>query len=519
MINNNAEQAINDIASRRIYQPYFKARWQNMQNMVNDSVFYTKAPAPYLTYYTAFIKQWMQWATGFVPMLHKEDFFSTGLAYTCCCIFETECMAGGFRLNSSSRNLIALIKKTYNLYDKFSEAFFWANAGGNAFFCLTPVNGTLKLRVIPINRIIFSISNDDSVNSAELYNSFVTASDRTFYTRELRCIYNGNSYYKVELYEGGPNATAPAFGGSYLKEIPLEAKDAFFDAYGAIELNTWYKLPNELTSVGLYNVKNKSVAVALSGLPGYSDSSLHTALDVFYSIDYNYTQQQLDSYYGKSRVLIPPEMQLLNVGDGKNNFYVSTGLDFREAINGHPLDQDLFLQVPGRGSIDGSPAQPTFIQPDLRAEAHKYLRDADLELLASKLGLSSSTLANHLSYIRSKTATQVETETDTTERTVAKKRDLADRAINAMLTDIATYYGYVESISITWNKTSQTTATDLEQLRADYQAGLLPRKEYLKRRWRDLSEEEINRMAEELEEEDKKKQARAQKALFGDFDI
>ena len=46
-----------------------------------------------------------------------------------------------------------------------------------------------------------------------------------------------------------------------------------------VKPDVWYKLP--LPSLGVYNVRNKPLAVALADIPGYSDSTLYTALDVF----------------------------------------------------------------------------------------------------------------------------------------------------------------------------------------------------------------------------------------------
>ena len=79
--------AVINAPSRKIFRPMFRARWQNMQNIVNDSGFIDMIPEPYLSYYVAFIQQCLQWSRGFVPMLHRSDFFSTGMGYTVCEIF------------------------------------------------------------------------------------------------------------------------------------------------------------------------------------------------------------------------------------------------------------------------------------------------------------------------------------------------------------------------------------------------------------------------------------------------
>lgn len=161
--------------------------------------------------------------------------------------------------------------------------------------------------------------------------------------------------------------------------------------------------------------------------------------------------------------------------------------------------------------------KPTFIQPDLRGEAHKYIRDADLELLASKVGLSSSTLANHLTYNSSKTATEVVSEQDTTEKSVNNKRALANIAINNMLSDVAYFYGYEGEITIEWGRAAANSSRENQELMTDYQAGTLPLRDYLRKRWTDLSESEIEEMAKRVEEKQEKDNAFGG-GLFNDKD-
>jgi hypothetical protein len=240
-------------------------------------------------------------------------------------------------------------------------------------------------------------------------------------------------------------------------------------------------------------------------MPGYSDSTLHTALDVLYSIDYNYTQAQVDQYMGKSRTLVPKQMAGIKMINQAGT--LSDGLSFREAVEAQqtPLEDTFYTQV-SDGSLDGKAISPTFIQPDLRGEAHKYIRDSDLELLAAKVGLSSSTLATHLaSGGGAKTDDEITSESSTTEKTVANKRALANTAINAMLSDVAYFYGYDENVDIQWGRAAANSARENQELMADYQAGTLPLRDYLRRRWPDLSEENVEKMAIECEKAEEKR--------------
>lgn len=504
-----ASTAVINAPSRKLFRPMFRARWQNMQNIVNDSAFIDMIPEPYLSYYIAYIHQCLQWSRGFVPMLHRSDFFSTGMGYTVCEIFVRECMSGGYRLESKSEELKLFIEewaKNDDLSADLATMFWNSNAGGNSLLVLTPVESDVYATAYPIDRCFFQIGRRGNVTQATILNRFV-AGETAYYAKETRLYMDGKPYYRVRLGKG-TLVTSPTWSGTGESKVPEKIAAQWEYTYGDIEPNKWYKLP--LKSLGVYNVKNKPLAVALADMPGYSDSTLYTALDVLYSIDYNYTQGQVDMYMGKSRALVPKQF-------GKASVNVSgvsaEGLSFHDAISQTPLDDQFYTEV-ASSSLDGQPIKPTLMQPDLRGEAHKYIRDSDLELLASKVGLSSSTLANHLSYNTSKTATEVRSEQDTTESSVNTKRMLANIAINAMLNDVAAFYGFTDKVEIEWGRAGANTSTENQELLSDYQAGVLPLRKYLKKRWSDLSEEEVDAWAMDIEQEQDKKQ---QRESFGNY--
>jgi AraC-like DNA-binding protein len=129
---------------------------------------------------------------------------------------------------------------------------------------------------------------------------------------------------------------------------------------------------------------------------------------------------------------------------------------------------------------------------------HKLIRDSNLELLASKVGLSSTTLANHLTYNTSKTATEVVSETDTTDVTVANKRELAERAINALISDVLRFYFIVGEVDITWNTNGQNSQRNKDAILAEFNAQLMPRVEAIKRLHPELTQAEVEEWDKQL---------------------
>lgn len=489
-----ANNAITKNNGRVIFQPYFKARYQNMQNIITDTQILDFIPYQWKTYYIAYIRQWAQWVQGFVPQLHQRDFFSTGIGTSITELFVREIMSGGFRLDSKDKLTDIEIEEwgKRNGLDKiFNEMFFFSNGVGNAFLKLTPSGSEVYPSVYPSTRAFIIANRRQDITRAVFIDRFQanTVSKSDYWIKEDRVMFKGRPYYRIQIGQQSGVVTSPTwnFNNVSFERLDETVKENIFELYGDIVANKWYELP--FRGLGVYNVPNKAVAVALSDIPAYSDSSLHTALDILYSIDFNYTSQQMDMYFGKAKVLVPSNMNPKIVT-------VSDGVSFSEIINSAPLEEDIFTKV----EMSDEKQSPLFIHPDLRGEAHKFIRDADLELLAIKLGLSSTTLANHLAQNSAKTATQVDAEDDTTQKTVNNKRELANIGINKMLEDVAEFYEWSSVPDITWNRSSGMTAQENKQLLEEFNAGVLPIREYLKKRWRDLTDDEVEKWVLTIEE-------------------
>lgn len=493
--------AVTNCPARKLFAPLFRARWQNMQNIINNSQYINFIPKGYKTYYQAFIQQWTYWANGFVPQLHQQDFFSVGMGYTVCDIMARECMAGGYRISSINPETKDFIEQwaERELNNTLNQMFFFTNSRGNAILALTPKDKELYASVYPVDRAVFQIGRTGEITSILLLNRFI-AGDTTYYARETRIMRKGKPYYKVEL-ANGSLVTNPSWSGASMKEVPIEIESMWESTYGNITPNIWYSMPKRMKNLGCYNVKNKSVAVALADLPGYADSTLHTALDVLYSIDYNYTQGQIDQYLGKSRTLIPKQMGGVKIINQPGT--LADGMSFKEATAAQtqPLEDIFYTQIPDN-NLNGDTMKPLFLQPDLRGEAHKYIRDADIELLAAKVGISASTLLSSLAKATgTKTDDQISVESSVDEKTVENKRELAKSAINQMLSDVAYFYGLDDTAEINWGRRTSNSARENQELMADADAGRISLREYLRRRWTDLSEDEIEKMAQEAEKE------------------
>lgn len=486
---------------RTVFRSYFRARYQNFQNIISNADFYSEMPSAWVAYQNAYVRQWDEWASGFVPSLHRGNFFSTGMGKTVIDILTRECMKGGFRfdgINDGDTKFLTEWAEKTQFADIIEVGFHNANRLGNNILRLNIVRGKGEAYCTshPVNRTYFEVNRRDEVVKARFIDMLAngTTDGKMFYTEEDRIAYNGKSFYRISVYVYDGTATCSAWSECHdLSKLAPDVLSHFIDLYGNIELGTWYELP--FKSLGCYNWKNTSASSAISQMTGFADSSLHTALDILYSIDYNYSMGQLDQYFGRTRVVMPKAMT------SQTRQVVHNGVDIGEAlmqIADAPLEDDVYSEAPSGDGIVDKPMQPLFIQPDLRGEARKYIRDSDLELLASKVGLSSSTLANHLNYNKSKTATEVDSEKDTTDITVETKRRLANRAIDALLKDLCAFYGLKNDVDITWNLSGKGNKEDILM---EYKNGLMPLKQCIKRLHPELTEAEVDEWVAQLKED------------------
>lgn len=494
---------------KKAFSKYFRARYQNLQNVYSNALYYAQMPPAWITYYNAFVRQWDEWTRGFVLSLHRGDMFSVGLGYTVCEIIKRECMKGRFRFdgrNAGTNKFMADWSKNTDFVNVVSNGFFTANRLGNAILRLNCVEGKNEAYASchGVDKCYFEINRRQQVVRARFvdYLTSNTVDGKQYFVVEERIFIKDVPYQKVTLGRMtnvlNVNGFEPLTTEELFRLNPL-IMSKFQDVYGEIVPNRWYKLP--FKTLGCYNWKNG--ATSTLGMPGYSDSTVHTALDILYSLDYNWSMGQLDLYWGRSRALIPEELGERIIYNTSGASIAGTPTLHSGMTNGEMLavlrertplgDEDFFTQYKNGNGLSDKPVQPVILQPDLRGQEHKYIRDADLELLATKVGLSAGTLAAHLSHgVGQKTATEVTQESTTTDTTVTDKRELAEFAINALIKDVLAYYGVVGECDITWNQGGQNATQSHKVLLEEYEAGAIPIDELVKRLHPELTTEEIN---------------------------
>lgn len=276
-----------------------------------------------------------------------------------------------------------------------------------------------------------------------------------------------------------------ATGKAKTKEIiPNEQlSKELLDKYPNIEFNRAKKL--DFPTIGVYDLKYTSVNKKFldSDIP---EAMFIDAIDNAVTIDTSITGKEVEKEVGRGQILLPEFEQgsmnqyITQAGAGER-LMRSLSISFKEAT---------FKKYPSR-SIEDS--KPTNVQFDIRSEQWNSEIDNDIARLCENVGIGVIDYCPRLLGGNQRTDDEINAMTDITANTVKAFRNLNQTKINEMLTDIANTFGLNYKVSIRWSMSSilnPTKNTDL--VIRQLQAGLISRKEAIRRINPDLNEKEID---------------------------
>lgn len=261
------------------------------------------------------------------------------------------------------------------------------------------------------------------------------------------------------------------------------------DKYPNIEFNRAKKL--DFPTIGVYDLKYTSVNKKFldSDVP---EAMFIDAIDNAVTIDTSITGKEVEKEVGRGQVLLPEFEQgsmnqyITQAGAGER-LMRSLTISFKEAT---------FKKYPSR-SIEDS--KPTNVQFDIRSEQWNGEIDNDTARLCENVGIGVIDYCPRLLGGMQRTDDEINAMTDITANTVKAFRNLNQEKINQMLTAIANTLGLNYKVSIRWSMASilnptKNTALVTQQL----SAGLISRKEAIRRINPDLNEKEISDLYNEI---------------------
>lgn len=151
---------------------------------------------------------------------------------------------------------------------------------------------------------------------------------------------------------------------------------------------------------------------------------------------------------------------------------------------------------PSRSMEDSKPINTQF---DLRSDQWIQQISDDTARLCANIGMTVLDYDPRLLQAGQRTDDEINAMTDITANTVKGFREINEAKINALLTDVATYFKLNVKVSIRWSMASilnPSKNTDL--IIRQLGAGLISRKEAIRRANPDLNEKEIDDLYKEV---------------------
>lgn len=277
------------------------------------------------------------------------------------------------------------------------------------------------------------------------------------------------------------------------KANPKEVVDTYIpknilETYPDIEFNVAKKL--EYPSIGVYDIpytldNSKFIDVEIP------ESMFVDALDTGVCLDSSITGKEVDKEIGRGRILYP-DFEQGNIGVMDPSMMGSRVMRSLSMQNQSPI----MTPYPSRSMEDSKPINTQF---DLRSDQWIQQISDDTARLCANIGMTVLDYDPRLLQAGQRTDDEINAMTDITANTVKGFREINEAKINALLTDVATFFKLNVKVSIRWSMASilnPSKNTDL--IIRQLGAGLISRKEAIRRANPDLNEKEIDDLYKEV---------------------
>lgn len=499
---------------------YIGAALQELYGWVNNSIFYSISNYAMRPFYRL-VQNWDYWASGFVPLFHnvQNGCVPTRFSKTVCEKVASLIYGGGIMFNvvgteadkQADNDTLAKVSEwvnEYNVKSVIQDGIRHSVTLGTSALKLNTSKGKPWLDAVPFNRFFADLNAKGDVERIAFYLRPLTkmidskgegAEFHLFEERYFRTEEDGEKTpvvkYSVYMTSSLVNQFVP-FSGSYdWRQLPHSIRETLRTEFSTHRIGEECRLP--FTSLGVYLLK---YTPSLSRMPWlkFGDSVLDGIIDSLCDYDLLNAARRTEMYTARPRII------------AKKGVTNPTAI----GVNANAgLDSFMYTEYE---STDTTDKGIHVMQPDLRAESFRSMRNAILEEISSKVGISPSSFASYLQDSSNRTAREVSAEESATALLVENKRDLYTHPLNKMLADVCGYMGCLDRVGIRWSLAGQSNYTLLtDNVVKLKQSGLLSLEQSVAMIHPDWDEAqvfaEIERIKKEAEE-----RASAEASMFGD---
>ncbi len=496
---------------------YIGMALQEYYNWVNNTAFYNTMP-PYLKPFYWKVQNWERWINGLVPGFHdlNKGVIPTHFAKAIVDKVSALIYGGGITLSNAGADdddnvanetlkFAGEWKNKVKLCSIVQNAIKYASGLGTTCFKLNAdAEKDLWLEAIPMNRAKYDFDHNGQIIGAKFYMAvFERGTSNKGYVYGLY----EHRYYATDdkgkkapycdyrmyrIYASTNNQQAPT--ETYIKWEELEhwAREQLKSCYASIRLDKPIRLP--FTNLGLFAYKWTECVSSMPHLR-YGDSVLEGLSK--YLCEYDILSSILDTemYTGRGRVIASSPVKNSNNRTTTFNSGLDSFITYVESMN-----------------TEGQPFN--FVQPQIRAEELKSIRNTLLENVATAIGISPSSFAPYLQDSSNRTAREVSAEESATTLFVENKRESLVSALNDMLDTVMKYYGKTDKVVVSFSKAGQSNYTLLvDNATKIYQAGGSSLEKFVRTVNPDLDEAQIAEEVKKIREEQQQ-----QEPMFNDRD-
>jgi hypothetical protein len=502
---------------------YIGMALQELYNWVNNTVIFNTVPPLMRPFYRK-IQNFDRWINGYVPEFHdfSKGVIPTHLAKAIVDKVSALIYGGGLMLQNVAENPDSendgkseTLKK---LGDWVQETAFTSvtqsvikyavGLGTSCFKLNADGNKELWVEAVPLSRTRYEFDARGDVLSARFFIQMFER-DQNATNGEAYGLYEERSYvegkpyavYKVYKINRPVNqGQIPTASEVYMtwEELPSWIRKQLKIAFYSIRLDAPILMP--FTNLGIYVYRYTPTVSSMPHLR-YGDSVLEGLTK--YLCEYDIISSCLDTETYVSRARVLAKKNVKNPSAANANYNAG-------------LDSFIMTYYESMGNTE---QQLQFIQPEVRAEQFKALRNLTLENIASAVGISPSSFASYLNDNSNRTAREVSAEESSTTLLVENKRFSLLNAINSLLDDVRRYYGLTDAVRGEFSKAGQTNYSLLvENAVRIYQAGGSSLEQFVRTVNPGMDEAQIKREVESIRREMKEKQSASANSLFGSMD-
>lgn len=502
---------------------YIGMALQELYNWVNNTVIFNTVPPLMRPFYRK-IQNFDRWINGYVPEFHdfSKGVIPTHLAKAIVDKVSALIYGGGLMLqnvaespDSETDGKSETLKK---LGDWVQETAFTSvtqsvikyavGLGTSCFKLNADGNKALWVEAVPLSRTRYEFDARGDVLSARFFIQMFER-DQNATNGEAYGLYEERSYvegkpyavYKVYKINRPVNqGQIPTASEVYVtwEELPSWMRKQLKIAFYSIRLDAPILMP--FTNLGIYVYRYTPTVSSMPHLR-YGDSVLEGLTK--YLCEYDIISSCLDTETYVSRARVLAKKNIKNPSAANANYNAG-------------LDSFIMTYYESMGNTE-QPLQ--FIQPEVRAEQFKALRNLTLENIASAVGISPSSFASYLNDNSNRTAREVSAEESSTTLLVENKRFSLLNAINSLLDDVRRYYGWADAVRGEFSKAGQTNYSLLvENAVKIYQAGGSSLEQFVRTVNPGMDESQIKREVDSIRREMKEKQSASANSLFGSMD-